>query len=946
MFEKENLEEEVRKFWDKNKTDKKALSLNNEAKPYYFLDGPPYATGHIHMGTAWNKILKDFYLRYNRMLGKNVWARPGYDCHGLPTELKVEKKLGIRDKKEIESRVGIAKFNEECYKFSTEFIGTMNEEFENLGVWMDWDNPYRTLDKGYIEAGWFTFKTAYDKGLVYKDKYTVHVCSSCETVVSNNEVEYQKVSDESVYVKLKVKGTDNEYLIIWTTTPWTLPSNAGVIAHPDFDYVKVELNNGEKWILAKDLVENLMGKIEASYKTLEEFKGKKLKDLEYETPFSDLPLQEGVNAKVVLNEEYVNLEQGTGLVHCAPGHGTEDFVVGKENKLSTLCPLTMTGEYTEEAGKYAGKYVKDADSELTEELREKSLLVTTEKIKHDYPMCWRCKTPLLFMAMPQWFIKVSAIRKKIIADNKKNVNWPYDWAGKRFEDWLQNMGDWPISRQRYWGIPVPIWECQKEDCDEVKVIGSIKELGKDTENLHRQFVDPIEFDCKCGGRMKRIEDILDVWFDSGIAPWGSVGYPQKEEPFKTLWPVDFILEGSDQTRGWFNSLAVCGMLTFDRIPYINVVQHALVLAEGGLKMSKSLGNIVSPDEVVEKYGRDHIRHYLLYYDPAEDFVFSWEKMNDVKRFFNTWKNTVKFQELYGSKKELPSKIALEDKWVLSKLNSLIEKVRESNEKYYGFKSVQAIQEFIVNDLSRWYIKLIRERLWPTYTGEDKEAAQATLYHVLDSVNTLMAPVLVHMSEAAYQDIFKGDGDEESVHFREFPDFNKKGIDKKLEEAMTEVRMITEASASARQESGIKLRWPVKKISISTKNDYLKKNFDKILMFVLNAKKIKFADSAKGSVKAEHVKGAIFLDSSVDDSLEKEWLIKELGKHVQGQRKKAGFNIEDKINLSVDSDINSQLENADELLSEKIGIGTYSLGKLTGKNKSEFEFRGKKVRIAF
>ncbi|HIJ99838.1 TPA: isoleucine--tRNA ligase [archaeon] len=946
MFEKENLEEEVRKFWDKNKTEKKALALNEKAEPYYFLDGPPYATGHIHMGTAWNKILKDFYLRYHRMTGKNVWARPGYDCHGLPTELKIEKKLGIKDKKEIESRIGIARFNEECYKFSTEFIGTMNQEFANLGVWMDWDNTYRTLDKDYIEAGWFTFKTAYDKGLVYKDKYTVHVCSSCETVVSNNEVEYQKVTDESVYVKLKVKGAENEYLIIWTTTPWTLPSNTGVIAHPDFEYVKIELKKGEKWILAKELVDSLMEKIEVSYKTLDKFKGRKLKDLEYETPFHDLPLQKEVKAKIVLNEEYVNLEQGTGLVHCAPGHGTEDFLVGRENNLPALCPLTMTGEYTEEAGKYAGKYVKDADSELVEELREKGLLVTTEKIKHDYPMCWRCKTPLLFMAMPQWFIKVSSIRKKIISDNKKNVKWAYGWAGKRFEDWLQNMGDWPISRQRYWGIPVPIWECQKEDCDEIKVIGSVKELGKDTENLHRQFVDPIEFKCKCGDKMKRIEDILDVWFDSGIAPWASVGYPQKEKPFKSLWPVDFILEGSDQTRGWFNSLAVCGMLTFDRIPYVNVVQHALVLAEGGLKMSKSLGNIVSPDEVIEKYGRDHMRHYLLYYDPAEDFVFSWEKMKDVNRFFNTWKNTVKFQELYGSREKLPSKLELADRWILSMLNSLIQKVQESNEKYYGFKSVQAMQEFIVNDLSRWYIKLVRERLWPTYTGSGKKAAQATLYHILDTLNTMMAPVLVHMSEAAYQDIFRGEGDEESVHFRNFPKENKKHIDKKLEGAMGETRLVVEAVAVARQESGIKLRWPVKKVTISTKNEVLKKEFKEILISVLNAKNVEFADSAKDTVKIDHAKGVIFLDKTVDTELEREWMIKELGRHVQGQRKKAGLKIEDKINLTVDSPMNTQFENADNLISEKIGLDSYSVGKLKGKNKSEFEFRGKKVSVAF
>ncbi|RLJ02201.1 MAG: isoleucine--tRNA ligase, partial [Candidatus Aenigmatarchaeota archaeon] len=598
-------EKRIFELWRKRRIYEKAKEKNRGKKKFYFVDGPPYATGSIHMGTAWNKILKDLYLRFFRMKGRDVWDQPGYDTHGLPIENKVEKELGLMRKNDIE-KFGVERFVKECRKFATKYIDVMNKEFANLGVWMDWDNPYLTLDNNYIQGGWATFKEAYRKGFLYRGLYPVHVCPRCETAVAYNEIEYEKVKDPSVYVKFRIK--DKEYLLIFTTTPWTLPANTGVMAHPKKYYVKVRVGD-EYYILAEERVEEVMelGGIE-DYEVIERFEGKKLEGLRYE-PVLEFDFQKDLNNgfRVVMSERFVSTDEGTGLVHTAPGHGKEDYQVGRENGLPVVSPVRINGTFDESVGKYSGKFVKAADKEIINELNEKGLLFHSGELFHDYPHCWRCDSPLLLISVEQWFLGITKIRDKLIEENQK-VNWVPEFAKQRFHNWLNSLGDWPVSRQRYWGIPLPIWEC--ESCGEIKVIGSAEELPEKPKDLHRPYIDEVTLKCKCGGLMRRVKDVMDVWFDSGLASWASLGYPKNRELFKRLWPADLNIEGPDQIRGWWNSQMIMSVLTFNRRPFENVVYHGFVLDAHGNKMSKSKGNVVTPEEVIERYGRDVLRFYL------------------------------------------------------------------------------------------------------------------------------------------------------------------------------------------------------------------------------------------------------------------------------------------------------------------------------------------------
>ncbi|MEM7819960.1 MAG: isoleucine--tRNA ligase, partial [Candidatus Aenigmatarchaeota archaeon] len=632
-------EEMIRNFWAENNIYNKVKQLKRKKK-FYFLDGPPYATGSIHIGTAWNKILKDLYIRFFRMFGYDVWDQPGYDTHGLPIENKIEKKLEIKSKNDIE-RLGIEKFILECKDFATKFIDVMNKQFENLGVWMDWNNPYLTLTNDYIEGAWHTFKIAYENGLLYRGLYPVHVCPRCETAVAYNEIEYTKLTDPSIYVKFPVENKENEFLVIWTTTPWTLPGNTGIMAKPDAEYVRVKVDN-QILIIAKDLLEEVMKKIDCvDYKIIEIIKGKDMEGLKYRYPLDDIfQFQKNLeNAhRVVLSDQFVTLDTGTGLVHTAPGHGQEDYKVGLENKLPVISPVNLNGTFNKECGEYAGIFVKSADKKIINELKNRGLLLHEETITHDYPQCWRCNTPLLQISVPQWFFKITKIRNKLIKENKK-VNWYPEWAKQRFENWLENLGDWPISRQRYWGIPLPIWVCE---CGKIKIIGSADELGKKIKDLHRPYIDEIEFKCECGKNMKRIPDVLDVWFDSGLASWASLGYPKTKDLFNKLWPADLNIEGSDQIRGWWNSQLITSVITFDKSPFKNIVFHGLILDAHGSKMSKSLGNIVTPEEVIKKYSRDVLRFYLISYPPWNDFYFNWTEAEEVYKFFIIMENAFNF----------------------------------------------------------------------------------------------------------------------------------------------------------------------------------------------------------------------------------------------------------------------------------------------------------------
>ena len=946
-------EEKIIQFWKKNKVYEKVKAQRKNARKFYFLDGPPYATGSIHVGTAMNKVIKDCYLRFFRMFGFNVWDQPGYDTHGVPIENKVEKELGFKSKKDIE-KFGVANFIQKCREFATKYIAIMGRQFENLGVWMDWKNPYLTLTNDYIEGAWFTFKKAFEKGFLYKGNYPVHVCPRCETVVAYNEIEYTKLKDPSIYVKFKLKNKPNEYLVIWTTTPWTLPANTGVMANPNAEYVRVQ-TNGEILILAKPLLEEVMKKVGIKdYKILETKVGKDLENLKYEHPFADeFKFQQVLtNAhRVVLSDQFVSLEEGTGLVHTAPGHGEEDYKVGLETGLPLVSPVKIDGTFDETCGKYAGMFVKDADKLILQELRKKGLLLHEETIEHDYPICWRCNTPLLQISIPQWFFRVTAIRDKLIEENKK-IKWNPPWASQRFQNWLENLGDWPISRQRYWGIPLPIWVCEK--CENIRVIGCREELPKIPKDFHRPYIDEITLKCECGGNMKRIPDVLDVWFDSGVASWASLGFPREKKLFKKLWPADFILEGSDQFRGWWNSLMITSMMTFEKAPFKSVLMHGLVLDAHGQKMSKSLQNIVTTEEVIEKYGRDLLRFYYLSNEPWNDYYFSWQSMEEISKSFVVVRNTFNFVKTYVSSPGNPKGLKQEDKWILSRLNSLIESCTKHFKDYNAHKAANEILDFILNDFSRWYIKLIRDRVWPLYEGKDKQTAFYTCITVTETLAKLLAPICPFLAEQVYQEIIKPlKKSKLSVHMEDWPKVDKKMINKNLEEKMKVAKQIVEACSAARQKASLKLRWPIGFVIVMSEDKRVVstvKNLKEVLLRMCNSKIIKISkDEPKGEFSvADFSLGKVFIPLKLDEELLNEALLRELIRRIQEMRKKFGFVVKEMIDLSLSSDeeTNKLLEKKKDLISKEVGAKSVVIGTTKGKFSETLEFENKKITIAF
>jgi len=746
----------------------------------------------------------------------------------------------------------------------------MTEQFKMLGVWMDWDNPYMTIKNEYIESAWFTLKKAWEKGLLEKDQRVLHWCPRCETALAEHEVrgEYKIREDPSIYVKFPVEGKENEYLLIWTTTPWTLPANLAVTVHPEYEYAKVRVFfNGkeEYWVIAKALVNKVLNEVRVKGEIVEELRGEELEGLRYVHPFlGEYPRQKEFRerhewAHRVILGEHVTLGEGTGLVHTAPGHGEEDFEIGKQYGLPIYSPLDDEGRYVE--GRWKSKFVKDADPEIIEYLKQKGLLVKAGTIEHKYPHCWRCKTPLIFRATDQWFLKISKVKEKIIEENDKNVTWYPDWVKIRYDNGVMNSGDWCISRQRYWGIPLPIWVC--EECGNVHVVGSFEELKEMSKepiekdfhevDLHKPWVDTVVLKCpKCGGDMKRVKDVLDVWFDSGIASWASLDYPRRKDLFERLWPADFIVEGEDQVTKWFYSQQAASVVAFGTVPYKKVAMHGYVLDEKGDKMSKSLGNIIRPEEVVQKEGRDPFRFYMLWATtPWENLRFSWKGLAQVKRMLNILWNVYILASTYMSldnfdptklnPRELPFR--KEDKWILSKVNSLIDAVEEGMEAFYLTRATRAIEYFVMEDLSRWYVRLIRKRLWVEKDDPDKLAAYWTLWKVFDVLLRLMAPFTPYITEEIYQNLIRPFSGKESVHLEDWPKKDEAWIDKELEKEMEIVRRIVEAGSAARQRAKIKLRYPVRQILIETEDEMTKKAVEKLnrlLRDQLNAKEVKIA----------------------------------------------------------------------------------------------------------
>ena len=930
---KEVTEEQILQFWEEDKIYEKSIKKNSKGKKFYFMDGPPYASGHIHMGTALNKILKDIAMRAQRLQGKNVFDRAGYDTHGLPIEFQVEKKIGSKTKEDIE-KYGIKKFISECKKFATKFIDEMNSEFKNLGVWMNFEKPYLTLAPGYIEKIWDTFKIADQKGLLYLGKYPVHVCPRCATAVAFNEIEYGKQEDTSVFVKFPLKDKKDTYLIIWTTTPWTLPGNTGVMVHPDFDYQEIQITSGEKWIIAKELVPKIMAELEMGFTTKNTYKGKQMKDWEYTNPLSkNLNLPKLKNAyKVINSSRYVNLEEGTGLVHTAPGHGKEDFEAGQKAGLDAISPVDITGKLTQETGKYNGKQARVVDIEIIADLEKDNFLVNKKQYTHDYPLCWRCKSPLLMVSLPQWFLKISDIHKKILQENQK-TNWIPKYMQLRMKAWLEGISDWPVSRERYWGTPLPIWICENENCNEKIVIGSIKELEKLSKQkvteVHKPEIDKITIPCKmCKSKLKRVSGVLDVWFDSGVSSWAAL---ETEANIKKFWPADLNIEGKDQFRGWWNSQLILSQIKFDKKPFENIVVHGMVLDLSKKKMSKSLGNITAPEDVIKKYSRDYLRYYFAKTSKGDDFAFDESEFKEIRKIFITLLNINSFINQLDPKAK--QSIKIEDKWILSKFNSTVNIVTENYNSFRLPDVIRFLENFIIEDLSKTYIKIIRDRADETYQ---------ILNEIRIGLIKLLAPIIPFTTEKIWQELKQNNQvKEESVHLSTWPKPDEKAINPYLEKSLEKVFQIIELGLATRDKIKIGLKWPLAKAKLIIDNESEKalnkfKELKEIIAKQLNVKKTETSSGKQTKVE---------LDTKLTPELEAEGYAREISRKIQALRKKAGLVKSDKIKLEIISDINftpqqdfiKERVNAEEL-SFEVSDQIYNYSE-KGKIKSEpFEIK--------
>ncbi len=859
------VEEWVKKFW----SDVNAYGLIKEfsrGRPRFrFLDGPPYPSSDMpHAGTALNKVLKDSVLRFWRLRGFDVIDIPGYDCHGLPIEVAVEKKLGIKVKREIVEKVGVDKFIEECKRFAKGNLESMTKWFKELGVFMDWNRPYITMDDRYIEAEWWFVKRAWERGLLAREYRVVYWCPRCSTTLAEYEVEYREIEDPSIYVAFPLQDDPKTCLVIWTTTPWTLPANVFVMAHPDAEYVVIEVG-GRNLILAKDRLDAVVKEWGLKeYRIVKTLKGRDLEGVKYVNPLEEfVPVQKELRDlhRVVLASEFVTLEEGTGLVHAAPGHGFEDFEVAKRLGIERiLCPVDDEGKFGDEGGKYRGMYVRDANDVIIEDLRKLGALIHAGKVVHRYPTCWRCKTPVVLRATMQWVIRVTKLIDELRRE-ARSANWIPSWALTRLWAMLENPKDWVISRQRFWGTPLPIWVC--ESCGYVHVVGSVEELiamgGSRPRELHRPWVDEITLKCpKCGGIMRRVPDVADVWMDSGVAFYASIGHPQKDGLKVEDVVADFITEGHDQTRGWFFSLLRVGVIAFDKVPYRNVFVHGFMLDEKGREMHKSLGNYVGINEIIEKEGRDVFRLWGLSSTLWEDIRFSWKSLEEAKKVLSIAWNVFVFASTYMSLDKFdPSKVRLEDvkqwlriedRWILSRLDTLVESVTKAMEDFRIHEAARQVAKFIVEDVSHWYIKLVRPRVWIEEDTPDKRALYAVLYTVLKNWLILASPFIPFLAEYMYQKFVRPAEPSEppTIAIARWPE--PLGFkDESLERYMDIVRRVVEAVAAARMRIGLKVRQPVRKVIVFSDRDDVRKAIEElkeVVRFMSNTKEVEIEPEAR------------------------------------------------------------------------------------------------------
>ena len=836
------VEKSFSDFWAKENILEKSINKNKDY--YVFYDGPATANGFPGLHHMVAKFMKDSICKYHSMKGKKVLRKVGWDTHGLPVELAVEKELGFKNKTDIE-KYGIEAFNKKCRESVWKNEKAFSDLTVKMGQFIDLDHPYVTYDNNYIETEWWILKKFFDEGLFYEGHKIVPYCPRCGTGLASHEVAqgYKEVSVDTVIVTMKKKDED-AYFLVWTTTPWTLIANVALCVNPDEDYVKVE-SMGYKFILAEKLVSKVLGD---DVTVLEKYKGKDLEGVEYEQLIPSLSVSK--KAFYVTCDSYVTMEDGTGVVHLAPAFGEDDSKVGKRYDLPYLNPVGEDGCYKE--GLWKGMNVFDADLEVIKYLKREDKLFKKQKIKHNYPHCWRCSTPLIYYSKPSFYLEVTKLKDKIVDANKK-VNWYPSYVGeKRFGNWLLNLNDWAISRNRYWGTPLPLWRCS---CGHMEMIGSREELKKkaieevpDDIDLHRPYVDDIHLKCKCGRSMTRVSDVIDCWFDSGSMPFAQYHYPfENNKLWETQFPADFIAEGVDQTRGWFYTLLVISVFLTGKSPYKNVLVNDLLLDAEGKKMSKSRGNIVEPFTTMEKYGADTVRFYLPYTSPVwTPLKFDVNGLKEVhSKFFNPLKNTYSFFALYANIDKVdPRDYSVSyddleeiDKWLISKYNKLVKDVTSFYEEYDLHKVVKALTTFVSEDLSNWYIRRNRKRFWGSELDNSKKCVYYTTYEVLKGLSKLIAPVTPFISEEIYQNLTG----EESVHLAEFPSYDEALINESIEERMDLVRDLISLGRNVREEEKIKVRQPILEVILDGKNKSILEGLEELIKEELNVKEIIFEE---------------------------------------------------------------------------------------------------------
>ncbi len=928
MQDFKQIQEKAKKVWKKYQKEIKQAVQDNPKKPLFsFLEGPPTANAPPGLHHLEVRTFKDIICKFKFMQGFSVPRKGGWDCHGLPVEVQVEKKLNLDSKKDIE-KYGTNKFIKQCKESVFSNINDWNKSTEELGYWIDLENPYRTLDNNYVESVWWSLKELYKKKLLYEGYKVVPFCPRCGTPLSSHEVAqgYKEIKEESVYIAFKVKNKKTEYILAWTTTPWTLPGNVGLAVGKDIDYVKVQLPDKDTIILGKDRLEVLRG----DYKIIQELKGKDLVGLEYEPLFDIKELQNENSYKIIL-ADFVTTEDGTGIVHTAGMYGEDDYNVCKENNIPLVHTVNQDGTFNSLVPQWKGKFVKSVEDEIKKHLQEKGLLYKKEKTEHTYPFCWRCDSPLLYYAIDSWFINVSKVRNQLIKKNKE-INWyPEHIKDGRFGKWLEGAKDWALSRFKFWGTPLPIWRCE---CGKEKIMGSVKELKENSTkpineyDLHKPWIDNITLKCECGKQMKRIPDVIDCWYDSGSASFAQFHYPfENKKEFEKRFPYNFISEAIDQTRGWFYTLHVIATLLFDKPAFKNVICAGHVVDENGEKMSKSKGNIIKPEEIISKTGIDAVRLQFCTSDTGNFKRFSQELMKDsVLPFLTVLENCYKFylqKENQKPKTQLPA----EDKYILSKLNNLIKSTTKELENYNIYQALQQIIDFTVNDFSRTYIKITR----------DREDNKELIANILEKISLLLAPFAPYISEYIYQE-FKTN----SVHLSDWPKPDTDLINQKLEKEFQIVLEIIEKGLAERDKVQIGLKWPLSKATIKSENK-ISKELQEIITGQLNLKRIEISPSKKGL--------SLTLDTTLTKELEAEGYAREISRKVQAARKNNGLIKTDNISLALElpEDLNQLIQTQIEFIKQRTNSKELKLKDFNNKNYKYFsdeKIKQKQIKILF